>query len=56
MPFLQNSLAQHQNSQASGAWSLQKNSGLRHELVFPQGSLPRILNGVGGPPALVFWI
>ena len=51
MPFLQNSIAQHQNAQASGAWSLQKPSGLRYELVLPKGSLPQILNGVGAPPA-----
>ena len=48
MPFLQNSIAQHQNAQTSGAWSLQKTSGLRHKLVFPKEALPQILNGVDG--------
>ena len=46
MPLLQNSVAQHQNAQASSSWSLPKPTGLRHELVFPNGSLPQILSGV----------
>ena len=42
MPFLQNSISQDRNAQASEAWLLQKPAGLGHEFVFPKGSLPQI--------------